>query len=562
MPNLCHASVGAYTAVEGSRWPAALLGWVWPGRRCTLLFLAFAFLAFAWLVPRLEAAPDRGPSEGPSLPNIVLIFVDDLGYGNVGVYGDELIETPNLDWMAGEGRRLTAFYAGDSWCPASRNSLMAGLHTGHTQLRGAGVLAEDSPEAPLYLPRFLGAAGYVTGMFGKWGLGSYSPAADDGARADGGRPSELGFDEFLGQLNHRDAHTFTLPPYPQEPTDLRIHPKLWTISGGATVEDPELDVPYIQETVLTAAIDFIDRHRSQPFFLYLPWALPHAEYYLPEDDPAWDLYLDEKGDSIFPETPFPGNALFRRPVPAPKATFAAMVTRLDADVGILLDTLVDFGIDHNTLVIFTSDNGPAVDGGFENPDFFNSAGGFRGFKLTTYEGGIRVPLIAYWPEHVVPGESSLPMALWDILPTLLDFAGIEPPPGTDGISMRALLTGDGIQPLHDEQHPLYWETFNYLFRSQAARLGRWKAVRPEIASERDRVELYDLDLDERETQDLSELEQSCDILRQLKTIMNAAHVAPPDDPTGRFEVPPLDFGCPWLFSDGFELGDTSAWTRP
>ncbi len=516
-------------------------------------------LALAWLAPQpLDAAPGRGAG---ATPNIVLIFVDDLGYGNLGVYGQELILTPRLDQMAAEGLVLTDFYAGDTWCPASRNSLMAGQHTGHTQLRGAGVLAEDSAVAPLYLPRFLRAAGYATGMFGKWGLGSYFPRADVGAMATDGRPSELGFDEFFGQLTHRDAHTFTLPPYPQEPGDPRIHPKLWTIVEAATVEDPELDRPFIHETVRLAALDFIDQHRSQPFFLYLPWALPHAEYYLPEDDGAWDPYLDLDGASIFPEEPFAGDRIFRRPVPAPKAAFAAMVTRLDADVGRLLDTLEALGLARDTLVIFASDNGPAADGGFESPEFFASAGGLRGFKLSVYEGGIRVPMIAHWPGTVAPGVSDLPMALWDLLPTLLEIAGVDRPPEIDGLSMRPLLLGDDDQPQHDELYPLYWETFNTLHRSQAVRLGRWKAVRPVIDGPRDSVELYDLLLDPQESQDLSELPGSCDVLLQLETVINVSHVDPPDDPGGHFAVPALDLVCPWLFADGFESGDLSAWSN-
>ncbi len=533
-------------------------------RRARLLALAWLAVAPRFAVASEQVAEGRAGAGGRAsgaLPNIVLIFVDDLGYGNLGAYGQELIATPRLDRMAAEGLVLTDFYAGDTWCPASRNSLVAGQHTGHTQLRGAGVLAEDSAPAPLYLPRFLSAAGYATGMFGKWGLGAYFPPADIGAMATGGRPSELGFDEFLGQLSHRDAHTFTLPPYPQQPGDLRIHPKLWTIVETATVEDPELEVPFIHERVWLAALDFIDRHRGQPFFLYLPWALPHAEYYLPDDDDAWIPYLDPNGDSLFPETPFPGNAIFRRPVPAPKAAFAAMVTRLDADVGRLLDALEDAGLAGDTLVIFASDNGPAADGGFESPEFFASAGGLRDFKLSVYEGGIRVPMVAHWPGTVAPGVSDLPMALWDLLPTLLGLAGADRAPGLDGLSMVPLLAGDvGGQPRHDELSPLYWETFNTLYRSQAARLGRWKAVRPVIDGPRDRVELYDLLLDPQESQDLSALPARCDVLLELVAVINAAHVDPPDNPGGQFTVPPLDLVCPGLFGDGFESGDASAWS--
>ena len=497
-------------------------------------------------------------SEQP--PNIVVIMVDDLGFGDISPYGQQLIQTPRLQEMASQSLVLTQFYSGDSWCPVARNSLMTGLHAGHTQLTGLGPIEEDSAAAPLYLPRYLAEQGYRTAMFGKWGLGRYELGADRAATATHGRPSEVGFDEFLGQLTHRDAHTHTLPPFPLEPGDQPIHSTLWKIESGTTVEESMLPVPFIPERILDATLEFIRGNRDVPFFLYLPWALPHAEYFVSPEDPSWEPYLDESGKSVFPETPFPGNPVFRRPVPNPKAAYAAMVSRLDSDIGRILDSLTELDLTRRTLIVFTSDNGPAADGGFENPDFFESTAGLRGFKRSLYEGGIRVPLLVSWRGTIPPRTSRLPMSLWDLFATLLDLAGHPALPDRDGLSMLSMFLGDDhTQPRHDENTPLYWETTNHVFHSQAARLGEWKAVRPVIERPGDRVELYHLGLDPGETEDLSEMGSTCDLLSSLKNVMNNSHDPPPGG--GRPPVPPLDLRCPAVFSNGFESGDASAWTN-
>ena len=534
----------------------------------------------------LPALSAFGQSVSETPPNIVLFFADDLGYGHLGSYGQTLIATPRLDEMAAQGVRMTQFYAGDSWCPASRNALMTGKHTGHTQLRAVGVLREDSgsESLPLYLPGLLKTAGYATGLFGKWGLGSYS--STDGSRpvATGGRPTHLGFDEVLGFMTHRDAHTCTLPPFPQKPGDFRIHDRLWVSRDGETVEDPRAEIPYLPDVLMDAALDFIDRHRDRPFFLYLPSALPHAEYFLPADDPAWRPYLDEQGSSVFAETPWTGHPGFRRPVPAPRATFAAMVSRLDAEVGQILDHLTERGLAERTLFLFLSDNGPAGDAGFESPQFFNGAGNLRGLKTSLYEGGIKVPMLALWPGTIQATAPSEPAALWDLLPTLLDLAGIPHPPDLDGRSLVELWLGDRHQTsessaspgetnsepsnpatkeprrLHDATSPLYWETFNWNHRSQAIRVGQWKAVRPQIKDAYDRVELYNLETDPEETLDLSPLRKHCHVLIRLKELMNASHEDPPEPPRGNFKVPALAPDCAPLFADGFESGNVFSWS--
>ncbi len=558
-------------------------------REKRLQVLALTALLLVFSSPTLCQPTDSDP------PNIVLFFVDDLGYGHLGSYGQALIKTPRLDEMAARGLRMTHFYSGDSWCPASRNTLMSGKHSGHTQLRGVGTLEEEDPEtAPLYLPGWLRRAGYATGLFGKWGLGSYSvPPDGDRPVATSGRPTHLGFDEFLGFMTHRDAHTFTLPPFAQKPGDYRIHDRLWKSVDGETVEDPRSRIPYLPDVLLDAALEFIDRHQERPFFLYLPSALPHAEYFLPKDDPAWAHYLDEQGRSVFPETEWSGNPAFRRPVPFPKATFAAMVTRLDTEVGRALDHLEHKGLAEKTLVLFISDNGPAGDAGLESPQFFNGSGGLRGLKTSLYEGGIRVPMIAYWPGTIPAGVSSEPAALWDLLPTLLELADAPGPSHLDGRSMVKLMVDqqeapqvdvmseeagkadipqqadinntveakmEEPAPLHDRSSLLYWETFNWNHRSQAIRLGKWKAIRPEIKGHYDRVELYDLESDPEEIIDYSPLRSHCGKLVQLKKLMNASHEKPPPQPRGSFEVPELVLDCAHLFSDGFESGNELGWS--
>jgi arylsulfatase A-like enzyme len=511
----------------------------------------FLLGAFLGLIPAFSAPASEPP------PNFVVVLVDDLGVGDLGSYGQPMIQTPRLDAMASGGIRLTRLYAGDAWCPVTRVSLLTGRHAGHAVVRGDLVPPEDSDGEPLYLQRFLRLAGFATGMFGKWGLGSYD--ADDGgpAVAVGGRPSHLGFDEFLGAMTHRDAHTHELPPYPQQPGDAPIHDRLWEIDGGQTIESGLLDVPFIQEDVMVAALDFVTRHRDQPFFLYLPFNLPHAEYYIPPDDPAWLPYLDETGTSVFPETPFAGNALMRRPVPEPKAAYAALVGRIDADVGRLLDHLQTLGLAARTLVVFASDNGPAGDAPYNNPDFFGSAAGLRGLKLELFEGGIRVPGILYWPGRIAPGRlSAEPVGLWDLFPTLFELAGLEVPAGVDGVSLVPLIDGRRPTP-HDEERPLYWETWNSVFRGQAIRDGSLKLVRTGTVDPSGPVALYDLAVDPTERMDLSRDRERCATLLQLIARLNAARSDPPG---GGFSVTPLAPVCP-LFRDGFETGDTSAWAQ-
>ncbi len=490
-------------------------------------------LCCAVLLALCHAAAAGGVGERP---NIVLIMVDDLGWGDLGVYGQQLILTPEIDAMAAEGLRLTHFYAAAPHCHPSRNSLLTGLHTGHTHIRRDGHLTADDP----ILPELLHAAGYATGMYGKWGL-SEVDAGDTPVLAV---PHELGFDRFTGQLTHRDAHVYFLdsPPHPPGTPEHPFYPDirqfLYQSRDGRTEMLALPPQRYVHDEFVDRTLGFIDEHRHEPFFLYLPYTIPHAELVVPADSLA--LYLDEQGQSLFPEIPWTpplDGRGFDRHNPMPRATYAAMISRLSRDVGRILQRLRDHGLEEDTLVILTSDNGPHDAGGIASPDFFASSGGLSGMKWSLSEGGIRVPMIAWWPGTITPGVSDQPAALWDLLPTLADLTATPLAGRVDGISLRPLLTGEGSLP----RRFLYWEAFvgGATYR-QAARLGRYKALR-RVAD--DHVELYDLVSDPAERSDLSGLPELCPQLLELKEILNTARVSPPRNPEHRFDIAPLSLRC-------------------
>jgi arylsulfatase A-like enzyme len=509
--------------------------------RAVLGLLALcAALAAAGACATGGGAGGRGPrpaAGGP--PNLVVILADDLGWGDLGAYEQRLIRTPRLDRMAAEGARFRHFYSAAPLCPPARDALLTGRHTGHTDVRLAGVLAPDSPAAPRYLPRLLAGAGYVSGMFGKWGMGRVGTGADGRAEVAAGPPEGAGFAEFLGAIHHRDAQSQELPPFPVEPGDVPVHPRLWALRGGATREEPAERVPYTGEAYVAAALDFVRRHRDRPFFLYLPLTVPHPELYLPADDPAWSGYLDAAGESVFPETPWPGDERYRRPNPRPRATYAATITRLDRDVGRVLDLLDALGLAERTVVVFTADNGPHRAGGLGDPGFFDSTGGLAGWKGNLFEGGIRVPAVVRWPGTVAAGRVvDEPLALWDLLPTFLELAGVERPAGIDGLSFAPLLRGEP-QRAHDAAAPLYWETFAG-FRGQAVRLGRWKLMRRLLESADDHTRLVDVEADPGETTNLAARPELCPVYLELARLLNAART----DPGGEFSFPPLREECP------------------
>ncbi|HKX28065.1 MAG TPA: arylsulfatase [Blastocatellia bacterium] len=400
-------------------------------------------------------------------PNLILIQADDLGYGELSCYGQRQFKTPNLDRLAAEGTRFTQYYAGSTVCAPSRSALMTGQHTGHTRIRGNArfpLLPEDVTVAEV-----LKAAGYRTALIGKWGLGEAGTT---------GIPTRQGFDYFFGYLNQRHAHNY----YPTFLWRNEERVKLRNIiqnedAEGSGVSENKLD--YSHDLFTEEALAFLDKQGPDPFFLYLAYTIPHA------NNEARD-----RGMEVPDLGEFAG-----RDWPEVQKAKAAMIARLDRDVGRVSERLKRLGIDRETVVFFTSDNGPHREGGVD-PEFFESHGALRGIKRDLYEGGIRVPMIVRWPGRIRAGAVSRQVwSHWDFLPTAAALAGVRPqdwPARLDGLSMLSALLGRS-QPNHEY---LYWEFHEGGF-AQALRMGDWKAVRPKLDSP---LELYDLkrDLGERD----------------------------------------------------------------
>ncbi|MEV0237754.1 arylsulfatase [Nonomuraea sp. NPDC050786] len=399
-------------------------------------------------------APADAATGLPGRPNIVVILADDLGWGEIGSQGQRLISTPNLDRLAAEGVRFETAYSGAPLCAPSRCALLTGLHAGHGTVREnpEGGPQHSLTGADLTFAELLRLSGYRTACIGKWGFGPDRPG-------QASHPNERGFDEFFGYIGHAHAHQY-FPGYLWH-----NGAKVWL--GGRS---------YAPDLFRRRAIDFIRQAGDDPFLLYFPTNLPHSPSVVPGD-----------------AGPYEG-----RPWSGPNRRHAAQVTRLDADVAALVRALREAGVAERTLVLFTSDNGPHHEKGV-TPELFDSNGPFRGVKRNLYEGGIRVPLIA-WSPRLRPRVVEQPVASWDVLPTLADLAGVPVPAHLDGRSFRGLLTGDGA-PEHDH---LVW---NRPRKIQAIRRGRWKLLRfaPHIAGAGPggRIELYDLATDPGEHRDLA-----------------------------------------------------------
>lgn len=432
-------------------------------------------------------APLQSSTTAKRKPNIIFILADDLGYGDLGCYGQKLIKTPNLDGLARDGIRFTNFYAAAPLCAPSRASLMTGLHQGHTYVRGNSTLKPvpgQSGSAATRLPlraqdvtvaEVLKAGGYATGLIGKWGLGEPDTT---------GIPNRQGFDYFFGYLNQTQAHNY-YPDY------------LWRNQERVSIKQGT----YSHDLFTREALEFIRREHNQPFFLYLAYTLPHANNELGR--------ATGNGMEVPTDEPYS-----REKWPQQEKNYAAMVTRLDADVGKIRSLLKELGLDGETIVLFSSDNGPQGrdEGGFD-PDFFASHGVFRGIKRELYEGGIRAPLIASWPGRIAAGQVSQQMwAGWDVLPTFAAIAGVKSPAGIDGISMMPALFGRGFKG----HTYLYWE-FHEGQYSQAVRWGRWKGIRKVNSA----IELYDLETDLSETHDVAPFHP--EVVLRLKEIMRQAH---------------------------------------
>ncbi|GGH11732.1 arylsulfatase [Sphingobacterium alkalisoli] len=430
-------------------------------------------------------------------PNIIFILADDLGYGDIGAYGQTNIKTPVLDKLAAEGKSYTQFYAGSTVCAPSRASLMTGRHTGRGYIRGNGEIPLRREDT--ILPEMLKQSGYTTGMMGKWGLGL---AGTEGA------PEKKGWDFFSGFLHHVEGH-------------FQRKDSVWTYQNGNSTKVALEKGTYVNEWFAQQALNFIDINQNTPFFLYVAFTLPHAE--LAVQHRYLDQYLDAKGNSIFPSEKAQPSGLHYGPQSFPKAAYAAMVSSVDDYTGWILNKLDELGIAENTLVIFTSDNGTHQEGGrtlADATDVFRSSGPLRGIKRDLYEGGIRIPFIARWPKKISAATTSNHIgAFWDILPTFTELAGGNATANIDGISFAADLTGGKNQAQHET---LYWE-FNEGGFKQALRMGNWKAIRFYKGKEPQRTELYDLSTDIGETKDLAN--EFPDQVKKMEDMMEKHHTS-------------------------------------
>lgn len=441
-------------------------------------------------------------------PNIVFLLADDLGFGDVGFNGQMKIRTPYLDQLAAAGRIYTHFYAGTSICAPSRSTLLTGLHTGHTYIRGNKSVPpegqEPLPKSAMGLAELLQAAGYHTAAFGKWGLGYIGSSGD---------PKNQGFDHFYGYNSQSLAHRY----YPDH---------LWDDDQKVVLKqnaDFTKQVVYAPDLIQQKALEYIDQQSSDnPFFLFLPYILPHAELIVPDDS----IFESYKGK--FVETPYKGRDYGPGATDHgyasqqyPHAAFAAMVTRLDLYLGQIMARLKQRGLDKNTIIVFTSDNGPHIEGGAD-PAFFKSSGPFRGVKRDLFEGGIREPFVASWPGKIKAGTTSEQVgSFWDLLPTFVTLAGAQStiPPNIDGISLVPDLLGKGIQKEHDY---LYFELHEQGGK-QAVIKGDWKAIRLQVdKNPQGTLLLYNIRRDPGETTDLATSHPK--IVKQMERIMHEAHV--------------------------------------
>lgn len=443
-------------------------------------------LAPGSLVP-LSAQDETRSEARAKRPNILLILADDLGSAELGCYGQQQIRTPNLDALAAQGMRFTQAYSGSPVCAPARCVLLSGRHAGHAFIRNnseGGGWGPDAPEGQLPIPSSeitlgerLQALGYETGFVGKWGLGG--PGST-------GHPLYQGFDRFYGYLCQRVAHNH-YPTHLWDNHDVDIlgndyfaaHQKIEApLSDSAEYERRFMGRTYAPDRMLEEALKFLDQQREEPFFLEFATTIPHLALQVPSDSLA-------EYDGVFEESEYLGDRSYL-PHPRPRSAYAAMITRMDRDLGRLFAKLDELGIANETLVIFTSDNGPTFTGGADT-QYFQSAGELRGLKGSVYEGGLRVPLIVRWPGRVPAGTtSSVPTSFQDVVPTLMEASGGSVPSETDGVSMLPVWTGSAAAA--DRTVPLYWE----LGKAQALRVGDWKLVRSVDAQNRTKAELFDL----------------------------------------------------------------------
>lgn len=442
----------------------------------------------------------REPSDKP---NIIYILADDLGYGDLSVYGQKKFNTPHIDKLAAQGMLFTQHYSGSTVCAPSRSALMTGMHTGHTVVRGNYEIRPEGqypiPDDTYTLAERLKEAGYATGAFGKWGLGY--PGSE-------GDPNFQGFDTFYGFNCQMIGHNY----YPYH---------LWSNQDSIVLpgNSGSHKGDYAPNLIHEKTLQFIKDNKDRPFFAYVPTIIPHAELVVPEE-----IHRQYSG-KFEPETPYigtdsgPGYKIGRYGSQAePHAAFVGMVRLLDQQVGEIVKMVDELGIADNTIIVFTSDNGPHKEGGAD-PDYFDSNGPFKGYKRDLYEGGIRVPMIVKWPKKIAEGSKTDHIsAFWDVFPTVVDLVGGEKMEGLDGISFLPTILGDKAR---QEIHPyLYWE-FHEMGGRQAVRMGNWKAVKYNVLENPDAdMELYDLSKDVGEENNVAT--EYPNIIKEMKQILNEA----------------------------------------
>ena len=431
-------------------------------------------------------------------PNIIFIFADDLGYGDIGCYGQQKIETPNIDKLAQKGMKFTQFYAGSTVCAPSRSSFLTGLHTGHTAIRGNVSYPPEGqtpiPDSVITFANILQQNDYATAAFGKWGLGYITTSGD---------PNKKGFDLFYGYNCQSLAHNY----YPDH---------LW--NNHDRIDFAAKDSVYSADIIHQQALQYLKNAGDKPFFMYLPYTIPHGEVIVPHDS-IYYYYIKK-----FNEQPVVAKRMYDgRPLGEyPHASFAAMVSRLDKYVGEIVKLIEEKGIANNTLIIFTSDNGPHKEGGGD-PEFFNSNGIYKGIKRDLYEGGIRVPFIAYWPGKIRASVIDKPAALWDMYPTFLQMASVPVKKEIDGISLVPTLFQTGKQKQHEY---FYWE-FHENDGRQAIRWGKWKAIKLAVTKISDvAIELYDLNKDPQEMNNVAA--QNPNIVKKMAELFSKEHRYDPD----------------------------------
>ena len=442
-------------------------------------------------------------------PNVIYIIADDLGYGDLSSYGQTKFSTPNIDAIAKKGMTFKQHYSSAPVCAPARGSLMTGYHVGHGAVRGNFEVKPEGqhpmPADTFTLAHLFKKAGYATGAFGKWGLGAPGSASE---------PLKMGFDRFYGFNCQRQAHHY----HPYFLWNDNQRDMLWGNFGMETEE-------YAPDLIQDQALKFVEANKGRPFFLFYPMIQPHAEMFAPEK------YMAKFRGKFLPETPYEGvdgGPDFRKysygSQAEPHAAFAAMVETMDEDVGELMAKLDELGIADNTLVIFTSDNGPHQEAG-HNPDYFKSSGGLRGYKRDLYEGGIRVPMLASWRGKIPAGIATDHVsAFQDILPTMAEVTGQSAPDGIDGISFLPTLLQESTQRQHDY---LYWE-FHEKKGRVAIRKGNWKGVRYDVSVDPDSpLELYDLSKDPAETTNIAAANP--EIVSDLDQLLKGARTVSPVD---------------------------------